>query len=74
MDMQDLQGNLLFRGMDAGELKECLNALSGKTKRYAKDALLLHAGDPVNRQMTSALVFFCQNAYKINSVLEQIQH
>ena len=49
MNSQILQGNLLFRGMEAGETEECLKALSGRTQRYPKDAMILRAGDKTER-------------------------
>ena len=49
MDMQKLQDNLLFRGMDAQEMEECLEALSGQTRRFPKDAVILRAGDKAER-------------------------
>ena len=49
MDIGILRDNLLFRGMDARETEECLKALSARTRRYAKDAVILRAGDAAER-------------------------
>ncbi len=49
MDMKRLQGNLLFRGMDEEETEACLKALSGRTQRFPKDAMILRAGDKAER-------------------------
>ncbi len=49
MDITPLRGNLLFRGMDADEIRDCLRALSARTKRYQKDALILRAGEKAER-------------------------
>lgn len=44
-----LRDNLLFRGMREAELEDCLRALSARTRRYQKDALILHAGEKTDR-------------------------
>ena len=49
MDTQMLRDNLLFRGMGAEEIEDCLQALSGRTQRYGKDAVILRAGDKAER-------------------------
>ena len=49
MDIEILRGNLLFRGMDAQEIDDCLKALSGRTRRFPKDAVLLRAGEAAER-------------------------
>ena len=49
MDTQTLQDNLLFRGMDDVEISDCLQALSGRTRRYGKDAVILRAGEAAER-------------------------
>ena len=49
MSTEILQGNLLFLGMGAEEISECLKALSGRTQRFRKDAVILRAGDKAER-------------------------
>ena len=49
MDITPLRANLLFRGMDEDEIRDCLHALSARTKRYKKDALILRAGEKADR-------------------------
>jgi len=49
MDTQTLQDNLLFRGMGAEEIEDCLQALSGRTRRFPKDAVILRAGEAAER-------------------------
>ena len=49
MDIEILRDNLLFRGMDAEEMEDCLNALSGRTQRFPKDAVILRAGEAAER-------------------------
>ena len=49
MDITPLRGNLLFRGMDEGEIRDCLRALSARTNRFKKDALILRAGEKADR-------------------------
>ncbi len=45
MDVEDLSHSLLFRGMGAAELSDCLKALDAKKRRYDKGNFILHAGD-----------------------------
>jgi len=45
MENEALRDNLLFRAMEESELEDCLRALYARTKRYKKDALILHAGE-----------------------------
>ena len=49
MEIAPLRDNLLFRGMDDKEISDCLTFLSARTKRYKKDALILHAGEKADR-------------------------
>ena len=49
MDIEILRDNLLFRGMDAAEVKGCLKALSGRTQHFPKDAVILRAGEAADR-------------------------
>ena len=49
MEIEALRGNLLFRGMDEDEIRDCLRALSARTKGYKKDALILRAGEKADR-------------------------
>ena len=49
MNTEILKDNLLFRGMEAHETEACLRALSGRTRRYPKDAMILRAGDAAER-------------------------
>ena len=49
MDIEILRDNLLFRGMDAEEMEDCLKALSGRTQRFPKDTVILRAGDKADR-------------------------
>ena len=49
MNTEILKDNLLFRGMEAQETEACLRALSGRTRRYPKDAMILRAGDAAER-------------------------
>ena len=49
MDTEILRDNLLFRGMDAEEMEDCLKALSGRTQRFPKDAVILRAGEAAER-------------------------
>ena len=45
MENEALRDNLLFRAIEESELEDCLRALYARTKRYKKDALILHAGE-----------------------------
>ena len=45
MDMGDLMGTRLFRGMDEKEIGACLAALDGREGRYDKGEMILRAGD-----------------------------
>ena len=49
MNSNDLQNNILFRGMTDSELSECLSALSAQEKAYEKDEIILHSGDRTDR-------------------------
>ena len=49
MNSNDLQNNILFRGMTDSELSECLSALSAQEKTYEKDEIILHSGDRTGR-------------------------
>ena len=49
MNSNDLQNNILFRGMTDSELSECLSALSAQEKTYEKDEIILHSGDRTDR-------------------------
>ena len=49
MDITPLRENLLFHGMDEDEIGECLRALSARTRRCEKDALILRAGEKAER-------------------------
>ena len=49
MENAPLRDNLLFRRMDDAEIRDCLTSLSARTKRYKKDALILHAGEKADR-------------------------
>ncbi len=49
METAPLRDKLLFRGMDEGEIGDCLRALSARTKTYQKDALILRAGEKAER-------------------------
>ena len=49
MDIEILRDNLLFRGMDAAEMEDCLKTLSGRTQRFPKDAVILRAGEKADR-------------------------
>ena len=51
MEITLLRDNLLFRGMDDEEIRDCLASLSARIKRYKKDALILHAGENINPEV-----------------------
>ena len=49
MEITPLLDNLLFRRMNEDEIRDCLRALSARTRLYKKDALILHAGEKADR-------------------------
>ena len=55
MDIRVLKDELLFRGMETAEIEECLKALSGRTRRFPKDAVILRAGEAAERDRKSVV-------------------
>ncbi len=49
MDTMQLKGNILFRGLDEGDIAEALRLLDSSEKSYAKGDTILHAGSAASR-------------------------
>lgn len=47
MEIRDLTATPLFRGLEAGEIDAALGALDARRRPFARDELLLQAGQPV---------------------------
>ena len=49
MNPKTLEHNILFRGMTADEISQCLSGLRAQEKEYEKDSLIMHAGSLTDR-------------------------
>ncbi len=49
MNLESIEKSRLFLGMTTKELSSCLDSLDAKEKKYRKDDVILHAGEPTSK-------------------------